>query len=143
MRIGELTTRTGVSVRSLRYHEEQNLLTSTRGARDRLSARIVDLLSTHDSLDGLIAAAQAHRDTRCRAGRSTRAALPNSDSGTPASLATHAHTACRQCPGHSPDELVLRRLTDPALRRTVHVALPAVPLPAALKLRDLLYDAVD
>jgi DNA-binding transcriptional LysR family regulator len=42
-----------------------------------------------------------------------------------------------------PDELVLRRLTDPGLRRTVHVALPAVPLPAALKLRDLLRDAVD
>ncbi|MDQ0596223.1 DNA-binding transcriptional LysR family regulator [Streptomyces canus] len=41
-----------------------------------------------------------------------------------------------------PDELVLCRLTDPALRRTVHVALPAVPLPAALKLRDLLRDAV-
>ncbi|MYS86693.1 LysR family transcriptional regulator [Embleya scabrispora] len=42
-----------------------------------------------------------------------------------------------------PDELVLCRLTDPGLRRTVHVALPAVPLPAALKLRDLLRDAVD
>lgn len=42
-----------------------------------------------------------------------------------------------------PDELVLCRLTDSALRRTVHVALPAVPLPAALKLRDLLRDAVD
>ncbi|MFJ2239260.1 LysR family transcriptional regulator [Streptomyces sp. NPDC087859] len=41
-----------------------------------------------------------------------------------------------------PDELVLRSLTDPALRRTVHVALPAVPIPAALKLRDLLHDAV-
>ncbi|WP_093775644.1 LysR family transcriptional regulator [Streptomyces sp. yr375] len=40
-----------------------------------------------------------------------------------------------------PDELVLCRLTDPALRRTVHVALPAAPLPAALKLRDLLRDA--
>ncbi|RYJ21811.1 hypothetical protein CU044_6195 [Streptomyces sp. L-9-10] len=42
-----------------------------------------------------------------------------------------------------PDELVLCRLTDPALRRTVHVALPAAPLPAALTLRDLLHDAVD
>ncbi|MGI5404770.1 LysR family transcriptional regulator [Streptomyces sp. CA-135486] len=42
-----------------------------------------------------------------------------------------------------PDELVLCRLTDPALRRTVHVALPAAPLPAALKLWDLLRDAVD
>ncbi|AHH93993.1 MerR family transcriptional regulator [Kutzneria viridogrisea] len=30
MRIGELATRTGVSVRSLRYYEEQRLLTSTR-----------------------------------------------------------------------------------------------------------------
>lgn len=37
-----------------------------------------------------------------------------------------------------PDELVLCRLSDPALRRTVHVALPTAPLPAALKLRDLL-----
>ncbi|MFJ1896889.1 MULTISPECIES: LysR family transcriptional regulator [unclassified Streptomyces] len=42
-----------------------------------------------------------------------------------------------------PDELVLRPLTDPALRRTVHVALPAAPLPAALTLRDLLHRAVD
>lgn len=42
-----------------------------------------------------------------------------------------------------PGELVLRRLTDPALRRTVHVALSVAPLPAALKLRDLLRDAVD
>jgi DNA-binding transcriptional LysR family regulator len=42
-----------------------------------------------------------------------------------------------------PDELVLRRLTDSALRRTVHGALPVAPLPAALKLRDLLRDAVD
>ncbi|MFF3484486.1 LysR family transcriptional regulator [Streptomyces sp. NPDC002701] len=41
-----------------------------------------------------------------------------------------------------PDELVLRRLTDPHLRRTVHVALPAAPLPAALKLRDLLHQEV-
>ncbi|MFJ4526246.1 LysR family transcriptional regulator [Streptomyces sp. NPDC088810] len=41
-----------------------------------------------------------------------------------------------------PDELVLCRLTDPALRRTLHVALPATPLPAALELRDLLRDAV-
>ncbi|HET6860584.1 MAG TPA: LysR family transcriptional regulator [Streptomyces sp.] len=40
-----------------------------------------------------------------------------------------------------PDGLVLRRLTDPALRRTVHVALPATPLPAALKLRELLREA--
>lgn len=37
-----------------------------------------------------------------------------------------------------PAELTLCRLDDPALRRTVHLALPATPLPAALKLRDLL-----
>jgi DNA-binding transcriptional LysR family regulator len=37
-----------------------------------------------------------------------------------------------------PDALVLRRLADPALRRTVHVALPAAPLPTARRLRDLL-----
>jgi DNA-binding transcriptional MerR regulator len=30
MRIGDLATRTGVSVRSLRYYEEQGLLSSTR-----------------------------------------------------------------------------------------------------------------
>ncbi|MFF5219361.1 MerR family transcriptional regulator [Micromonospora sp. NPDC000442] len=30
MRIGELATKTGVSVRALRYYEEQGLLTSTR-----------------------------------------------------------------------------------------------------------------
>lgn len=32
MRIGGLASRTGVSVRSLRYYEEQGLLTSTRSA---------------------------------------------------------------------------------------------------------------
>ncbi|MER6690579.1 MerR family transcriptional regulator [Streptomyces minutiscleroticus] len=32
MRIGELAARTGVSVRSLRYYEEQGLLTSARSA---------------------------------------------------------------------------------------------------------------
>ena len=32
MRIGELATRTGVSVRALRYYEEQQLLTSSRSA---------------------------------------------------------------------------------------------------------------
>ncbi|MEU2297954.1 MerR family transcriptional regulator [Streptomyces antibioticus] len=32
MRIGELSARAGVSVRSLRYYEEQGLLTSTRSA---------------------------------------------------------------------------------------------------------------
>jgi DNA-binding transcriptional LysR family regulator len=42
-----------------------------------------------------------------------------------------------------PAELVLCRLGDLALRRTVHIALPATPLPAALKLWDLLRDAVD
>ncbi|MEU1434400.1 MerR family transcriptional regulator [Streptomyces sp. NPDC005775] len=32
MRIGELATRAGVSVRSVRYYEEQSLLTSTRSS---------------------------------------------------------------------------------------------------------------
>jgi DNA-binding transcriptional MerR regulator len=32
VRIGELASRTGVSVRSLRYYEEQGLLTSTRSS---------------------------------------------------------------------------------------------------------------
>ncbi len=32
MRIGELSARTGVSTRALRYYEEQGLLTSTRSA---------------------------------------------------------------------------------------------------------------
>ncbi|MER7726647.1 LysR family transcriptional regulator [Streptomyces sp. NPDC096323] len=40
-----------------------------------------------------------------------------------------------------PGTLVLRSLTDPALRRTVHVALPATPLPAALELAGLLRGA--
>ncbi|MFF2189865.1 LysR family transcriptional regulator [Streptomyces sp. NPDC058155] len=42
-----------------------------------------------------------------------------------------------------PAELALCRLDDPALRRTVHLALPAAPLPTASKLRDLLHDTVD
>ncbi len=37
-----------------------------------------------------------------------------------------------------PAELTLRRVTDPALRRTIHLAVPAAPLPAALKLGGLL-----
>ncbi|MGY1500609.1 LysR family transcriptional regulator [Streptomyces sp. QTS52] len=40
-----------------------------------------------------------------------------------------------------PPELALCRVTDPALRRTVHLALPAAPLPAALKLGELLRGA--
>ncbi|MFI8812077.1 MULTISPECIES: LysR family transcriptional regulator [unclassified Streptomyces] len=42
-----------------------------------------------------------------------------------------------------PGTLAVCRLTDPALRRTLHVALPQAPLPAALELRDLLRAAVD
>ncbi|WNI20606.1 LysR family transcriptional regulator [Streptomyces sp. ITFR-16] len=42
-----------------------------------------------------------------------------------------------------PGTLVLCRLTDPALHRTLHVALPDAPLPAALHLRDLLRTAAD
>ncbi|WP_405812366.1 LysR family transcriptional regulator [Streptomyces sp. NBC_01520] len=41
-----------------------------------------------------------------------------------------------------PETLTLCRLTDPELRRTLHVALPATPLPAALELRGLLREAV-
>ncbi|GAA4952765.1 LysR family transcriptional regulator [Actinoplanes utahensis] len=41
-----------------------------------------------------------------------------------------------------PGDLVLRRVDDPALRRTIHVALPATPLPAALALRDVLRASV-
>ena len=33
MRIGELATKTGVSVRALRYYEEQDLLTAARSSR--------------------------------------------------------------------------------------------------------------
>ncbi|MFC9179195.1 MULTISPECIES: LysR family transcriptional regulator [Streptomyces] len=40
-----------------------------------------------------------------------------------------------------PDGLVLVRLTDPALCRTLHIALPAAPLPSALTLRGLLRTA--
>jgi DNA-binding transcriptional LysR family regulator len=39
-----------------------------------------------------------------------------------------------------PAELALCRLADPVMRRTVHIALPAAPLPAALTLSDLLRD---
>ncbi|WUW26039.1 LysR family transcriptional regulator [Streptomyces sp. NBC_01463] len=45
--------------------------------------------------------------------------------------------------GAIPGTLVLRRLTDPALRRTLHVALPTAPLPAALELRELLRAAAN
>ncbi|MFG3236766.1 MerR family transcriptional regulator [Streptomyces antibioticus] len=117
MRIGELSARAGVSVRSLRYYEEQGLLTSTRSAsgqrhytddevervafiqrlyaaglssrtiaellpcvdspsedasdaalermaeeRDRLSEHIADLIRTREALEGLMAAARAHRE---------------------------------------------------------------------------------
>lgn len=44
MRIGELAARTGVSVRSLRYYEQQNLLTSERstsGQRHYAEAAVV------------------------------------------------------------------------------------------------------
>lgn len=40
-----------------------------------------------------------------------------------------------------PAELALCRVDDPALRRTVHLALPAAPLPTARKLADLLRGA--
>ncbi|MCC9154705.1 MerR family transcriptional regulator [Streptomyces parvulus] len=119
MRIGEVASRAGVSVRSVRYYEDQGLLTSTRSPsgqrhytdaevervrflqrlyaaglssrtiaellpcvdspsedhsdaalermaqeRDRLSAHIADLMSTRDSLNALMAAAQEDRRTR-------------------------------------------------------------------------------
>ncbi|MDR7302947.1 MerR family transcriptional regulator [Haloactinomyces albus] len=122
MRIGELAKETGVSVRSLRYYEEQGLLSSHRSGsgqrhysedqvarveflkrlysaglssrtivellpcaespsvdnsdaafarmlheRDRISDHIENLIRTRESLDALIEANQAHRDTlACR-----------------------------------------------------------------------------
>lgn len=42
-----------------------------------------------------------------------------------------------------PAELVLRRLDDPALRRTIHVALPVSPLTSAERFRDLLQAAAE
>ncbi|MEE1796122.1 LysR family transcriptional regulator [Streptomyces sp. BE308] len=42
-----------------------------------------------------------------------------------------------------PGTLAVCRLADPALRRTLHVALPSAPLSAALELRGLLRAAVD
>ncbi|MER6135372.1 LysR family transcriptional regulator [Streptomyces sp. NPDC001815] len=42
-----------------------------------------------------------------------------------------------------PAAVTLCRLDDPALRRTVHLALPATPLPAALNLRDALHDTIN
>lgn len=125
MRIGDLAARAGVSVRSVRYYEEQGLLTSVRSAsgqrlygdaavervrfvqrlyaaglssrtiaellpcvdspsrensdaamermlheRARLSRHIDDLIQTRDALDGLMAAATAHR-TRQASGTSS------------------------------------------------------------------------
>lgn len=118
MRIGELAARAGVSVRSLRYYEQQRLLTSTRTPsgqrqytehdvdrvhfiqglyaanlssgtiaelmpcrdapsehnsdatlermareRERITAQIDDLLRARDTLDRLVAAARAYRES--------------------------------------------------------------------------------
>lgn len=42
-----------------------------------------------------------------------------------------------------PDEIALCRLGDPAPRRTVHIALPATPLPSALRFRGPLREAAE
>jgi DNA-binding transcriptional MerR regulator len=44
MRIGDLAARTGVSVRSLRYYEEQGLLTATRTTYERAAVERVELV---------------------------------------------------------------------------------------------------
>ncbi|WP_219509752.1 MerR family DNA-binding transcriptional regulator [Nonomuraea ceibae] len=59
MRIGELAAATGVSVRALRYYEEQSLLAAER---DRIDRQIRDLTGTRDRLDAAIATASLARE---------------------------------------------------------------------------------
>ncbi|OKI00366.1 MerR family transcriptional regulator [Streptomyces sp. CB02923] len=139
MRIGELAARTGVSVRSLRYYEEQELLASTRSAggqrryaerdidrvhfiqslyaanlssrtivellpcaespsahnsdaalermgreRDRITAQIEDLQQARDTLDGMMDASRAHRES-LRQGAVSRAGSCTEGLRSPAS----------------------------------------------------------
>ncbi|WUH99982.1 MerR family DNA-binding transcriptional regulator [Spirillospora sp. NBC_00431] len=66
MRIGGLAARTGVSVRSLRYYEQQQgLLAAARLAthRDYIDKRTADLTDTRDRLDSIITGATTNMFT--------------------------------------------------------------------------------
>lgn len=72
MRIGELSASTGVSMRSLRYYEEQGLLHAERSSsgqrlyagdaveRERITQNIARLTDTRNALDQVIAEVARH-----------------------------------------------------------------------------------